>query len=65
MEGAYGKLGSESARMSSQAETYRERAEEMRTLAESMTDSEARKIMIDIAEKWENMADRAEQMAKK
>ena len=65
MEGAYGKLGSESACMSSQAETYRERAEEMRTLAESMTDSEARKIMIDIAEKWENMADRAELMAKK
>ena len=65
MEGVYGRLGSESARMSSQAETYRERAEEMRTLAESMTDSEARKIMIDIAEKWENMADRAELMAKK
>ena len=39
---------------------WRERAEEARTLAESLTDSVARKSMMEVADAYERMAERAE-----
>jgi hypothetical protein len=41
-------------------EYWRARAEETRTLAESLNDKEARKIMLGIAKDYDRMADRAE-----
>ena len=41
------------------AEHWRSRAEETRTIAEIMTDPEARRIMFDIAEGYDRLAERA------
>jgi hypothetical protein len=41
------------------AEHWLSRAEETRTIAEIMTDSEARRIMVDIAEGYDRLAERA------
>jgi hypothetical protein len=41
------------------AEHWLSRAEETRTIAEIMTDAEARRIMFDIAEGYDRLADRA------
>jgi hypothetical protein len=41
------------------AEHWLSRAEETRTIAEIMTDSEARRIMFDIAEGYDRLAERA------
>jgi hypothetical protein len=38
---------------------WRSRAEETRTIAEIMTDPEARRIMFDIAEGYDRLAERA------
>jgi hypothetical protein len=40
-------------------EHWRRRAAEARTLAEKMTDSEGKKFMMEIAEKYERLAARA------
>lgn len=39
---------------------WRERAEESRAMAEEMKDLGARRILVDIAESYDRMADRAE-----
>jgi hypothetical protein len=44
---------------------WRERAEETRILADQIHDSEAKRIMLDIAERYERMAKRYERMAKR
>jgi len=44
---------------------WRERAEETRILADHIHDSEAKRIMLDIAERYERMAKRYERMAKR
>jgi hypothetical protein len=41
------------------AEHWLSRAEETRTIAEIMTDAEARRIMFDIAEGYDRLAERA------
>ena len=41
------------------AEHWLSRAEETRTIAEIMTDPEARRIMLDIAEGYDRLAERA------
>ena len=41
------------------AEHWVSRAEETRTIAEIMTDAEARRIMFDIAEGYDRLAERA------
>ena len=41
------------------AEHWLSRAEETRTIAEIMTDVEARRIMFDIAEEYDRLAERA------
>ena len=41
------------------AEHWVSRAEETRTIAEIMTDVEARRIMFDIAEEYDRLAERA------
>ena len=41
------------------AEHWWSRAEETRTIAEIMTDAEARRIMFDIAEGYDRLAERA------
>jgi hypothetical protein len=41
------------------AEHWLSRAEETRTIAEIMTDTEARRIMFDIAEGYDRLAERA------
>jgi pyruvate-formate lyase len=41
------------------AEHWWSRAEEARTIAEIMTDPEARRIMFDIAENYDRLAERA------
>jgi hypothetical protein len=43
---------------------WRHRAEEMRTLAEGMSSSETRQIMMRIATDYERLAERAEQRGK-
>ena len=45
--------------MGDRAESYRARAEEMRTMAEGK-DAEARAIMMSLAENWDRMATQAE-----
>ena len=45
------------------AEHWLSRAEETRTLAEIMTDPEARQIMFDIAKGYERLAERAVERA--
>jgi hypothetical protein len=43
------------------AEHWLSRAEETRTIAEIMTDPEARRIMFDIAEGYDRLAERADE----
>jgi len=50
--------------MPDRSENYRARAEEMRTMAESMKDPAARAIMLSLADNWERMAKTAEQAAR-
>jgi hypothetical protein len=45
------------------AEHWWSRAEETRTIAEIMTDTEARRIMFDIAEGYDRLAERAVERA--
>ena len=45
------------------AEHWWSRAEEARTIAEIMTDTEARRIMFDIAEGYDRLAERAAERA--
>jgi hypothetical protein len=42
---------------------YRQRAAEARTIAETLADDGARKLMTRLADKWEGMAERAERRA--
>jgi hypothetical protein len=46
--------------MPKRAEIYRERAEEMRTLADTMTDFTAKDTMLQMADKWDKMAEHVE-----
>jgi hypothetical protein len=43
------------------AEHWRDRAEEARTHAEQLTDPEAKRMMLSIAESYEKLAQRAEE----
>jgi hypothetical protein len=47
------------------AEHWLSRAEETRTIAEIMTDPEARLIMFDIAEGYDRLAERAERTGRR
>ena len=44
---------------------WRSRAEEMRVLAEGVSDTKTRRIMTRLADRWDKMADRAEGCAAK
>jgi len=46
------------------AKHWRERAEEVRAVAETMNDGEARRLMQGIAESYDHLAQRAEQRMK-
>ena len=41
------------------AQHWRERAEEARAIADQMTDADARRTMLDIANSYDNLAERA------
>ena len=45
------------------AKRWRERAEEARTIAATLNDPVAKRMMLDIAESYEKLAERAEQRA--
>jgi len=51
-------------RLMNDAKHWRERAEEVRAVAETMNDGEARRLMQGIAESYDHLAERAEQRVK-
>ena len=53
-----------SVMFSSQADEYRKRAEECRSTAQGYTDQESRSFWLDLAQRWDESAEKAEELAK-